>query len=79
MVIRIDEYSTIPVPVEIKKILEEAKGEEEWGKFLLELYIEAKKLKAKKAFQKLAKKLTEEELENILESSKEFREGFKLK
>nr|MDO8080141.1 antitoxin VapB family protein [Candidatus Freyarchaeota archaeon] len=74
-----DKYSTISVPTEIKKILEEAKGEEEWGEFLLELYIEAKRLKSKQAFEKLAGKLTEEELESILESSKEFREGFKLK
>nr|MDO8080484.1 antitoxin VapB family protein [Candidatus Freyarchaeota archaeon] len=74
-----DKYSTISVPTEIKKILEEAKGEEEWGEFLLELYMEAKRLKAKQAFKKLAEKLTEEELESILESSKEFREEFKLK
>ena len=40
-------YATISVPVEIKRVLEEAKGESEWGKFLLDLYAEVKRLRSK--------------------------------
>ena len=69
-------YATISVPVEVKKVLEKAKGEDEWGKFLLNLYAEVKKLRSKRAFEELAGTLTDEDLKAILESSREFRERF---
>lgn len=69
-------YTTISVPIEVKKALEKAKGKDEWGEFLLNLYAEVKRLKSKKAFKQLTTTLTEEELKAILESSKEFRERF---
>ena len=73
------EYATISVPADVKKLLEKAKGKDEWGKFLLTLYAEAKKLNSEKAFEELANTLTEEDLEAICESSREFRERFKLR
>ena len=69
-------YATISVPVEVKKVLEKAKGKDEWGKFLLNLYAEVKRLKSKKAFEELASTLTDEDLKAIVESSREFRERF---
>lgn len=72
-------YSTISVPAEVKKLLKKAKGDDEWGKFLLNLYLEAKRLKSKKAFEELAEMLNEEDLKAILESSKELRERFALR
>ena len=69
-------YTTISVPSDVKKLLEKAKGRDEWGKFLLNLYTEVKRLKSKKAFEELANTLTDEDLKNIFESSKEFRERF---
>lgn len=69
-------YATISVPVEVKRVLEKAKGGDEWGEFLLNLYAEVKRLKSKKAFEELAGTLTEEDLKAILESSREFRERF---
>lgn len=72
-------YATISVPVEVKKILEKAKGEREWGEFLLSLYREAERLKGNKAFEELAKMLTKMDLENIMESSREFRERLALR
>ncbi|MEM1582495.1 MAG: hypothetical protein QXK89_08315 [Candidatus Bathyarchaeia archaeon] len=72
-------YSTISIPVTIKKLLEKAKGEEDWGEFILKLFIEAKRLKGEKAFKELSETLTEEELEAILKSSKTFREGVTLR
>ena len=69
-------YTTISVPSDVKKLLEKAKGRDEWGKFLLNLYAEVKRLKSKKAFEELTNTLTDEDLKNILESSKEFRERF---
>ena len=69
-------YATISVPIEVKKALEKARGKDEWGKFLLNLYHEAKRLKSKKAFEQLASTLTEEDLTVILKSSEEFRERF---
>jgi hypothetical protein len=72
-------YSTISVPADIKNLLEKAKGDNEWGEFLVSLYAEAKRLKSKKAFDELAKTLTDKDLNVIRESSKEFRERFKLR
>ncbi|MCS4540962.1 MAG: hypothetical protein HY929_01365 [Euryarchaeota archaeon] len=69
-------YATISVPVDVKKLLEKAKGRDEWGSFLLKLYAEVKRLKSKKAFEELANTLTGEDLKAIIESSKEFRERF---
>jgi len=67
-------YATISVPTEVKRVLEEAKGGDEWGEFLLNLYAEAKRLRGEEAFQRLASTLTEEDLKAILESVKDFRE-----
>ncbi len=69
-------YVTISIPVEVKKILEEAKGEEEWGDFLIKIYSEFKRLKGLEAFKTLKETLSENDLELIIRSSKEFRERF---
>lgn len=71
-------YATISVPAEIKERLEKAKGNKEWGEFLLELYTERRLLKSKKAFEELANLLTDEDLKSMAESSEEFREKFTL-
>ena len=55
-------YSTISVPGDVKKTLEEAKGDKDWGSYLLELYKEADKAKRSNAFQKLANLLTDDDL-----------------
>jgi len=70
----LSKYSTISVPAEVKRVLEEAKGDEEWGEFLLELYARARA----HAFERLTEILTDEELNGIIESSRDFREGFSL-
>jgi hypothetical protein len=72
-------YATISVPIEVKKRLEKAKGEKEWGEFLLEMCTEGQRIKGKKAFEELRQLLTKEDLKAIKESSKEFRENFKLR
>ena len=72
-------YSTISVPEEVKKVLEQAKGEKDWGGFLLDLYTEADKARRKKAFEKLVEKLSDEDLESMLKSSREFRESLKFR
>jgi len=69
-------YVTISVPADVKRLLEKVKGRDEWGKFLLNLYAEVKRLKSKRAFEELASTLTDEDLKAILESSKEFKERF---
>ncbi len=70
---------TISVRVDVKKQLEELKGDKDWSDFLLESCVETRQLKGKKAFEELRKLLTKEDLETIRESSKEFRENFKLR
>jgi len=69
-------YVTISVPVDVKRLLEKARGRDDWGRFLLNLYVEAKRLKSKKAFEELAGSLTDKDLKAIVRSSKEFRERF---
>jgi len=76
---KVRKYVTISVPVEVKKVLEKAKGDKEWGSFLIELYEEVRRLRGESAFKELVEMLSEEELENILESSREFRRRFTLK
>jgi hypothetical protein len=75
-VLTLKKYATISVPVDVKNLLEKAKGKEEWGEFILKLYTEVQRLKSKKAFEELTEILTEEDLKAITESSKEFRERF---
>ena len=76
MVLCMSKYATISVPVDVKKRLEKAKGDKEWGDFLLELYTERRLLKSKKAFEEVANLLTAEDLKSMTESSEEFREKF---
>jgi predicted CopG family antitoxin len=71
-----NKYVTISVPVEVKERLEKAKGNKEWGEFLLNLYTETRLLKSKIAFEELANILTEEDIKGMIESSEEFREKF---
>jgi len=75
----LSKYATISVPVEVKKRLEEMKGDKEWAEFLLDSCTESQRLKGKKAFEELRRLLTDEDLEAIRKSSKEFRENFKLR
>ena len=72
-------YATISVPVEVKKVLEKAKGGDEWGRFLLKLYTDVKRLRSTEAFEQLAETLTDEDLKAIIESSEEFRERFSFR
>lgn len=75
----LSKYATISVPVEVKKRLEKAKGKKEWGTFLLEMCTETQRQKSKKAFDEMTKLLTEDDLNAIEESSREFREKFTLR
>jgi hypothetical protein len=72
-------YSTISVPTDVKNLLGKAKGNDEWGEFLLSLYAEAKRLKSKKAFEELADMLTTKDLDAMLDSSKELRKRFEFR
>ena len=72
-------YSTISVPEEVKKALEQAKGEKEWGAFLLDLYAEADMARRSRAFKKLVEKFSDEDLESIIKSSEELRESLKFR
>jgi len=72
-------YVTISVPEDVKKILEKAKGREDWGSFLLRMYREYEKLKRMMAFRELKKILTDDDLRSIESSMKEFRRNFKLR
>ncbi|MEM4412493.1 MAG: antitoxin VapB family protein [Thermofilum sp.] len=76
---QLQRYATISVPVEVKRVLEKAKGNMEWGEFLLQLYQEARRLKRIIAFKELVEALNEEDLEEIARSSREFRDGFVLR
>ena len=71
-------YSTISVPGDVKKTLEEAKGDRDWGSYLLELYTEADKARRSNAFHKLADILTDDDLKSIKDTSKELREKLKI-
>jgi hypothetical protein len=71
-------YATISVPAEVKAVLEKTKGKKSWGYYLSETCIEWQAAKGKKAFEELRRLLSKEDLKTIRESSREFRENFKL-
>ena len=48
------------------------------GKYLLIVFLEAKRLKSEASFKQLASILSQEELANIAKSSSQFRENFKV-
>ena len=79
VVMWLSRYVTISVPDDVKRLLEKAKGREDWGSFLLRLYFEARSLKGMRAFDELTSILTEEDLKAIVESSREFRERFRFR
>jgi predicted CopG family antitoxin len=79
MALELRRYSTISVPEEVKRILERAKGEREWGPFLLELYREADEARRRRAFMRLSEMLSEEELDSVIQSSESFRRGLRLR
>ena len=72
-------YATITINRKVKKLLEKEKANSNWSEFLLNLYKEYKRLKAKEAFEKLRSLLSEEDLKSIEEASKEFRKSFRLR
>jgi len=72
-------YETISVPADAKRVLEKAKGKNEWGNFLLNLYTEATGSEHEEAFKKLVGILTDDDLKAMAESSRRFREGFVLR
>jgi len=59
--------------------LEESKGDREWGEYLLDLVEEIEEMRRREAFRKLRELLTKEDYENMRESSRKFREEFKLR
>jgi predicted CopG family antitoxin len=73
------DYATISVPREIKEELNEMRRGREWGDFLLAMSRETKELKSGRALAKLATVLSDEDLDAIEKSSREFREGFSLR
>jgi hypothetical protein len=75
----VKKYVTISVTKEVKDLLERDKGRRDWSSYLLELYRKVKEAEAESSFNELRKLLSREDLERILESSREFRERFKLR
>lgn len=72
-------YVTISVPREVKELLAKKKGDKDWGRFLLELYMQAESARREESFNKLRELLSEEELDEIAKVSIEFRERFKIR
>lgn len=64
---------------EIKQTLEKNKGDREWGEYLMELYQKAEEERKHRAIEKISEQLNDEDYENMRESSKRFREDFKLR
>jgi hypothetical protein len=64
---------------EVKELLEKDRGGSDWSGYLLRLYNEVKELRARLALEELRRLLSDEELDEILKSSREFRERFRLR
>jgi predicted CopG family antitoxin len=77
-VITLGRYATISVLREVKELLSREKGDRDWSSFLLELYREARRGRAREAFSGLRDILSPEDLESIARASRKSREGFRL-
>ena len=76
----LSKYATISVPIEIKKRLEQAKGEKEWGEFLLEMCTEGQHLERQKSLRRTHDNFSlKQDLKAIRESSKEFQGELQVK
>lgn len=64
---------------EVKELLDRDRGGSDWSEYLLRLYNEVKELRARLALEELRRLLSDEELDEILRSSREFRERFRLR
>lgn len=71
-------WVNISVPEDVKRRLMERKGNQTWGDYLLDLAKTGETAKRKEAYRKLRELLTEEDFENMRESSRKFREEFTL-
>ena len=67
------------MPASAKETLQAAKGNMEWGEFLLSIYGECLRLRRERSHDALRRMLSEEDLSNIGHSSKRFRRGFMLR
>ena len=76
--ITLGRYATISVLREVKELLSRKKGDRDWSNFLLELYREARRSRAREAFSGLRDILSPEDLESIARASRKSREGFRL-
>ena len=72
-------YVTISVLREVKELLDRDRGGSNWSEYLLRLYNEVKELRARLALEELRRLLSDKELDEILRSSREFRERFRLR
>jgi len=72
-------YVTISVLREVKELLDRDREGSDWSEYLLRLYNEVKELRARLALEELRRLLSDEELDEILRSSREFRERFRLR
>ncbi|MGC9010218.1 MAG: antitoxin VapB family protein [Sulfolobales archaeon] len=72
-------YTTISVLKEVKDLLAKDKGDMDWSSFLLDLYREAKRGRAKESFNELRRLLSDEDLESVIKSSEEFRRRFRFR
>jgi hypothetical protein len=64
---------------EVKDLLAKDKGDMDWSSFLLDLYREAKRGRAKESFNELRRLLSDEDLESVIKSSEEFRRRFRFR
>jgi len=71
-------YTSIPISVELKKILEREKGDMSWDEFIFMLLRIKKTIEANEAIERIKKRIEKSE-EFIRKSEEELRRGLKFK
>ena len=72
------ETTTISVKKDVKKLLEQVKGSDDWDQILLKLIENYNNTVGKERLNKLRKVLDDDDLRAIEESHIKFKEGFRL-
>ncbi|MHB1709060.1 MAG: antitoxin VapB family protein [Thermoplasmataceae archaeon] len=72
------EATTISVKKDVKKLLEQVKGSDDWNQILLKLLENYNRTEGKERLKKLREELEEDDLRAIEESHVKFKEGLRL-
>ena len=72
-------YTTISISMDVKKMLDNLRGDKNWSEFLRDLVLENMRLKRILAARKIQERFNERVEKSIMESHLAFKKSFRLR